>query len=126
MLRATKRRLDRAARRRRPGGAAMKARMFVPMILAALVAVSASAESPGGKAAFETKCAACHGKDGQGETNYGKQRQIRDLASQEIQSESDEDLARHATECGKDVSPEEAKALVRVIRAFARKAVQAL
>ncbi len=45
-----------------------------------------------GAALYKTKCAACHGADGKGETAIGKADKIRDLGSAEVQQQSDADL----------------------------------
>ncbi len=42
---------------------------------------------------FKTKCAACHGADGKGETAMGKNLKLKDLGSAEVQKQSDEELA---------------------------------
>ncbi|MBI3649603.1 MAG: cytochrome c, partial [Acidobacteria bacterium] len=39
-----------------------------------------------------TKCAACHALDGSGTTAFGKANKLRDLRSEEVQSQSDEQL----------------------------------
>ena len=38
------------------------------------------------------KCAACHGADGKGQTAMGKTMKLRDLASADVQKQSDADL----------------------------------
>ena len=44
-------------------------------------------------ATFVAKCAACHGKDGSGNTATGKSLGLRDLRSAEVQGQSDTQLA---------------------------------
>ena len=46
-----------------------------------------------GQATYKTKCAACHGADGKGETTVGKANKVRDLGSEDVQKQSDDDLA---------------------------------
>ena len=41
---------------------------------------------------FKAKCALCHGADGKGETGMGKSLKLRDLASVDVQKQSDADL----------------------------------
>jgi len=43
-------------------------------------------------ATFKTKCAACHGADGSGETAAGRSLKVRDLRSAEVQNQSDAQL----------------------------------
>jgi cytochrome c oxidase cbb3-type subunit 3 len=44
-------------------------------------------------ATFNSKCAACHGKDGSGNTATGKSLGLRDLRSADVQGQSDAQLA---------------------------------
>jgi mono/diheme cytochrome c family protein len=46
-----------------------------------------------GAADFKAKCAACHGPDGAANTTMGKNMNIRDLGSADVQKQSDADLA---------------------------------
>jgi cytochrome c6 len=41
---------------------------------------------------YKTKCSACHGSHGAGDTMIGKNLKLRSLASPEVQKQSDEDL----------------------------------
>ena len=41
---------------------------------------------------YKSKCAACHGLDGSGNTAFGKKENIRDLRSDEVKGMSDEQL----------------------------------
>ena len=47
-----------------------------------------------GAALFKAKCAMCHGADGKGETPMGKNLKLRDLASAEVQKQTDADLKK--------------------------------
>jgi len=42
---------------------------------------------------FKSKCASCHGADGKGDTPAGKKMNVKDLASDDVQKQSDADLA---------------------------------
>jgi cytochrome c6 len=46
---------------------------------------------------FKSKCAMCHGPDGKGQTAMGKNLNLRDLGSAEVQSQSDTDLTNIIT-----------------------------
>lgn len=41
---------------------------------------------------YKSKCAACHGADGKGETDTGKNLKVKDLGSAEVQKMSDAEL----------------------------------
>jgi cytochrome c6 len=47
----------------------------------------------GGEALYKSKCAGCHGADGQGQTAVGKANNIRDLGSADVQAQSDDAIA---------------------------------
>jgi cytochrome c6 len=53
---------------------------------------------------FKSKCAMCHGPDGKAQTAMGKNLNIRDLGSAEVQSQSDADLTKIITD-GKGKMP---------------------
>ena len=42
---------------------------------------------------YKPRCAACHGVNGAGDTMLGKNMKLRSLASDEVQKESDDELA---------------------------------
>ena len=46
-----------------------------------------------GGADFKVRCAPCHGAKGAGDTKLGQNLRVRDLASTEVQNQSDADLA---------------------------------
>src|SRR6202040_316575 len=82
----------------------------------------------GGEALYKTKCAACHGADGKGETTVGKANKMRDLGSADVQKQSDEDLTEIVTKgkgkmpaYGKSLKPEQIKDLLAYIRGFGKK-----
>jgi len=74
------------------------------VVLAFAMTFSTWSLAQGGADLFKTKCAACHGADGKGETTMGKKLGMKDLASPEIQSKSDADLETVITK-GKDKMP---------------------
>lgn len=45
-----------------------------------------------GAALYDSKCAACHAKDGSGNTSAGKGLKVRDLRSADVQQQSDDKL----------------------------------
>jgi cytochrome c6 len=77
---------------------------------------------------FKAKCAACHGADGTGSTATGKALKVRDLASPDVQSQTDAQLADIITN-GKNKMPaykgkltdDQIKGLVAYIRGLAKK-----
>ena len=74
--------------------------------LLGLVVVTAPALRAGkgdpeaGKAIFAKKCAACHGKNGEGNERMARMLKVelRDLGSKDVQAQSDEELAKFITE----------------------------
>jgi cytochrome c6 len=91
-----------------------------------LVSVPAGAQDAG--ALYKTKCAACHGADGKGDTAVGKTNKIRDLSSAEVQQQSDADLTTVITSgkgkmpaYGKSLKLDQVKDLVTFIRSLAKK-----
>jgi cytochrome c553 len=76
---------------------------------------------------YKTKCAACHGADGKGETAIGKANKMRDLGSADIQKQSDEDLQEIITKgkgkmpaYRKSLKPERIKGLITYIRSLGK------
>jgi len=57
-----------------------------------------------GADAYKTKCSACHGANGAGDTMLGKNLKLRSLASAEVQKQSDDELAVIISK-GKDKMP---------------------
>ena len=55
-------------------------------------------------ALFKSKCAMCHGPDGSGDTTMGKKLKIRDLRSDDVQKQTDEQLLEIITK-GKNKMP---------------------
>jgi mono/diheme cytochrome c family protein len=62
----------------------------VTILLALLFSTCALADS--GPDTYKTKCSACHGANGAGDTMLGKNLKLRSLASPEVQKQSDNEL----------------------------------
>jgi cytochrome c6 len=99
---------------------------FAGAVMLVASAISARADDDGG-ALYKTKCAACHGPDGKGETAIGKTNKIRDLASAEVQKQSDDVLTGiiatgkgKMPAYGKSLKPEQIKGLVAYIRGLGK------
>jgi cytochrome c6 len=97
------------------------------LVAIGLMSVPAEAQD-GGAALYKTKCAACHGADGKGDTAVGKADKIRDLSSADVQQQSDADLTAVITAgrgkmpaYGKSLKPDQVKDLVAYIRSLAKK-----
>jgi len=66
---------------------------WVCLIAAAIFLLAASASAQDAAAAlYKSKCAACHGADGKGDTAIGKSQKLRDLGSDEVQKQTDAQL----------------------------------
>ncbi len=61
------------------------------LLVALLVSKHALADS--GADIYKAKCSACHGADGTGDTMLGKNLKLRSLTSDEVQKQSDDELA---------------------------------
>jgi mono/diheme cytochrome c family protein len=92
-----------------------------------LMSVPAEAQADGA-GLYKTKCAACHGAAGKGDTAVGKADKIRDLSSADVQQQSDADLTTVITAgkgkmpaYGKSLKPDQVKDLVAYIRSLATK-----
>jgi cytochrome c6 len=92
-----------------------------------LVGVPAGAQDAGA-VLYKTKCAACHGADGKGDTAVGKANKIRDLGAAEVQQQIDADLTTVITNgkgkmpaYGKSLKPDQVKDLVTFVRSLAKK-----
>ena len=66
--------------------------------------VAAAADDAAAKAAYKTKCVACHAADGSGQNATGKSLKVPDLRSEEVQKRSDAGLANIIAE-GKNNMP---------------------
>lgn len=60
-----------------------------------LASLSRAGQPPagGGEATYKAKCAMCHGADGSGDTTMGKKMKVKDLRSEEVQKQTDAELA---------------------------------
>jgi cytochrome c6 len=67
-------------------------------------AAALRADSLDPAASFKTNCAACHGADGRGQGPMGKALHVKDLASDDVQAQSDQDLKKIIAE-GKGKMP---------------------
>lgn len=68
-------------------------KITLALIVGLLLAGSALAQdAAAGKSVFASKCVICHGADGAGKTSIGKNLNIKDLHSAEVQKMSDADL----------------------------------
>jgi len=102
--------------------------MGVVAVMSLAFAVAPTQAQDAGGALYKTKCAACHGADGKGETAVGKANKIRDLGSAEVQAQSDADMTTIITSgkgkmpaYGKSLKPDQLKDLVTYIRTLAKK-----
>lgn len=89
------------------------------------VTVLTAQAKPEGESLYKTKCAACHGADGKGETTVGKANKVRDLGSADVQKQSDDELSGRIgigkgkmPAYGKSLKPEQIKELVAYIRSL--------
>lgn len=64
----------------------------------------AGAQVPSAETTYVQKCATCHGADGSGNTAIGKKMSLRDLTSQEVQAQTDDELFKIIAE-GKGKMP---------------------
>jgi mono/diheme cytochrome c family protein len=76
---------------------------------------------------FKTKCSACHGADGEGDTPVGKKLGVRDFTSPEVQKMSDDELTTIIADgkekmpgYKKSLKPEQIKGLTAYIRELAK------
>ena len=65
---------------------------LVVLVIAFAMSVSAFAADATADV-FKSKCASCHGADGKGDTPAGKKMNVKDFASDDVQKQSDADLA---------------------------------
>ncbi|HEY2822212.1 MAG TPA: cytochrome c [Candidatus Acidoferrum sp.] len=103
--------------------------MQIALLLALLAFAAPSMEAQGADAAlYKTKCAACHGPDGKGDTSIGKANKLRDLGSNDTQGQTDAALARIVADgkgkmpaYRKSLAPEQIESLITFIRTLAKK-----
>jgi mono/diheme cytochrome c family protein len=80
------------------------------LLLAFGLAMANPAKAQTGNAAngqkiFEEKCVKCHGKDGSGNTNFGKSLRASDLRSADVQKKSDADFYLQIDKGKKNMPP---------------------
>lgn len=74
----------------------MKAIVFFFVISAVSMSLAVAANASAGKAVYDKSCKSCHGADGKGNPAIAKAMKVelRALGSKEVQSMSDEELAK--------------------------------
>lgn len=79
---------------------------WIGCVLLLAVGVSAPAPAADKKTVrlFDSKCSACHGKDGKAQTEKGKKMAMRDAASAEFQKGTDEEFKKAILEGQKKVT----------------------
>lgn len=98
-------------------------RISLSLVLIALALTWSVPMFADGAALYKSKCAMCHGADGSGNTPVGKSLKVKDLASPDVQKQSDADLVKTISG-GKGKMPafngklsaDELKAVVEFIR----------
>jgi mono/diheme cytochrome c family protein len=98
----------------------MKKTLIASLLFALAIPAAALAD---GAAIYKTKCNACHGPDGSGQTPVGKNLKIRDLRSAEVQKQTDAELTKLLNEGrGKmpasKLSADDVKAVIAFVRGF--------
>jgi cytochrome c6 len=103
----------------------LKSCAYVVGLLALGVFAGNVSAQTAGEALYKTKCAACHGADGKGETPSGKANKLRDLGSADVQKLTDDELTTITASgkgkmpaYGKSLKPEQIKDLVAFIRSL--------
>jgi cytochrome c6 len=69
----------------------------IVVLLSFAIVFSTLSLADSGADLFKAKCAMCHGPDGKGQTTMGKNLNLKDLGSAEVQSQSDADLTNIVT-----------------------------
>jgi cytochrome c6 len=98
------------------------------VLVLAIMSVFGASTRADGAADFKAKCAMCHGADGSGNTATGKTLKVRDLASPDVQSQTDAQITDIVTN-GKNKMPaykgkltdDQIKGLVAYVRGLAKK-----
>jgi mono/diheme cytochrome c family protein len=89
------------------------------VLLAALLAASA-ATAADGKTIFGSKCAACHGPDGRGQTAMGKKLMVKDLTASKLSAAEMEAMVTSGkgkmTPFAGKLAPDEVKAVVGFVK----------
>jgi len=66
--------------------------IFLVFLVVALALSTTTFAADAAADLYKSKCASCHGADGKGETAMGKNLKLKDLASPDVQKQSDTDL----------------------------------
>src|ERR1700722_4323308 len=97
-------------------------------ILCCMALPSAAQAQPDAARIYKTNCALCHSADGSGDNATGKALQAKDLRSEEVQKQSDAELAEVITKgrgkmpaFGAKLKPDDVTKLVAFIRGMANK-----
>jgi mono/diheme cytochrome c family protein len=102
-------------------------RSIAPLGVVLLLVIAAPADPAAGSSpVYKARCSSCHAADGSGNTPMGKKAGAKDLASDEIQKQSDAELAKIISDgkgkmpaYGAKLTSDEIGALVKFIRAMA-------
>jgi cytochrome c553 len=71
----------------------------IVLIGIASLAIALPSQADDGKTVYESKCAACHGKDGAGKTKMGEKLEIRDYTDAKVQASlTDDQIAKSIKE----------------------------
>ena len=92
------------------------------------VLVYGQSDANSGQALFKARCALCHGEDGKGQTNLGKQLKAFDLNSAKVQKNSDAQLKQVVLQGKGNMPPFQAQldaaqvnAILKYVRHFGKK-----
>jgi cytochrome c6 len=85
-------------------------RVSLLMVVIAMIFCSTFTPAQGTAGTYKAKCAMCHGADGKGDTPAGKKMGAHDFSSEEVQSQSDAQLAEIIAK-GKNKMPSYEKSL---------------
>ena len=98
------------------------------LLTVAVTSGRAPANATEGAETYKTKCVACHGSDGGGNTPMGQRMKVRDLRSSEVQKQTDDELSAIITNgkppmpgYGKSLGVEKIRDLVAYLRSIATK-----
>ncbi len=91
------------------------------LVAAALLAAASAASAADGKALFASKCAACHGANGKGQTAMGKKLGVKDLTVSKLTAAETEAVVTSGrgkmTAFGSKLSPAEIKDVAAFVKA---------
>jgi len=104
----------------------MKTTLPITLVAVAFAFGINSASAADAAATWTSSCASCHGADGKGQTTMGKKQKVGDYTDAAVQAKFTDEEAVKAILEGKNkmkgfkdkVSEEDAKALVKYVRAF--------